>query len=179
MIHLTDPTRASTDQQSLERAFPLLTVFTLSDVLGAVESVVEIYRTFGEIIGLIGIGVATLFTSTVLLMSVDDRSREIALLRAIGYPRSLIGSYVVEEGVLLALFGLAIGLPAAFIGTWGLNLFLRQIVIGLPAGFSFVSFDTPVFLSGLAIVVVLGLVASAVPAARAMQLPVVEELRAP
>ncbi len=179
LVHLVDPTTASTDQQRLEGAFPQLTVFTLSEILGALENVVDLYRTFGEIIGLIGIGVAALFTSTVLLMSVDDRSREIALLRAVGYPRGSIGRLIVEEGMLLSLFGLSIGLPMAFLGTYGLNEFLIRTVQGLPTGFSFVSFDLSLFLTGLGLVLALGLVASIVPAARAMQLPVAEELRAP
>jgi putative ABC transport system permease protein len=179
LIHLIDPTTAPTDQIRIETAFPNLTVFTLSNILGAIQHVVDLYRTFGELIGLIGLVVAALFTTTVLQMSVDDRSREIALLRAVGHSRASIGSLVVQEAVLLALFGFAIGLPIAYLGAYSLNLVLLHQLAGLPTGFSFVSFDLGVILTGVLLVVVIGLIAAVAPSARAMQLPVAEELRAP
>jgi putative ABC transport system permease protein len=179
LIHLNDPTSASADQTRLEVAFPSLTIFTLSDVLGAIQSVVNLYRTFGVLIGVIGIVVAALFATTVLQMSVDDRSRELALLRAVGYTRARVGGLVAEEGLWLSLFGLAVGMPIAYAGAWELNRFLLGLVPGLPVGFSFVAFDPSVIATGIALVIVVGLVAAFFPAVRAMGLPVAEELRAP
>jgi putative ABC transport system permease protein len=179
LVHLTDPTSPSTDQSRLESAFPSLTVLTLGDILGAINSVVNLYRTFGELVGAIGVVVATLFTSTILLMSVDDRSREIALLRAIGHTRAAIARFVLEESVLLALLGLAIGVPLGVGLADGLNLLLFRLVAGLPAGFSFVSFDAGVAASSLAEIAGIALVAAIIPAARAVTLPIAEELRAP
>jgi putative ABC transport system permease protein len=179
LIHLNDPTTASSDQARIAAAFPGLSVFTLSNILGEIQHVVNLYRTFGELIGLIGLVVAALFTTTVLQMSVDDRSRELALLRALGFRRAAVGALVVEEGLLLAGLGLAIGLPIAFGGAYGLNFVLRRLVAGLPASFSFVSFDAGVLATGIGVVLAIGLLAAVAPAARAMQLPVAEELRAP
>ncbi len=179
LIHLYDPTSAATDQVRIEAAFPSLTVFTLQEILGAIQHVVDLYRTFGALIGAIGIVVAVLFATTVLQMSVDDRSRELALLRAIGYSRARVAGFVVEESCLLAAFGLAIGLAVAAAGTYALNLVLLRLVSGLPTSFSFVSFDAEVLLSAVALVVVVGLLAAAAPAARTLSLPVAEELRAP
>jgi putative ABC transport system permease protein len=179
LIHLTDPTTAPTDQVRIASAFPNLSVFTLSNILGAIQHVVNLYRTFGELIGLIGLVVAALFTTTVLQMSVDDRSRELALLRAIGHTRASVGSLVVQEAVVLALLGLVLGLPIAYFGAYALNRVLLGRLGGLPTGFSFVSFDLSVTLTGVLLVVAIGLIAAVAPAARAMQLPVAEELRAP
>ena len=179
LIHLRDPNTASQDQTTLATAFPGLTVLTTGDLLGAVESAVSLYRTFGTIIGVIGVVVATLFTTAVLVMSVDDRSREIALLRAIGYSRRVIARFVVEEALLLSLLGFAIGLPAGALGAVGLNSFLERLLAGLPAGFSFIALNGSVILGGLLEVLGVGLLASLIPAARAVSLPVVEELRAP
>ncbi len=179
LIHLNDPTTASADQTRIETAFPSLTVITLAEVLGAIQQVVNIYRTFGVLIGVIGIVVAALFATTVLQMSVDDRSRELALLRAVGYTRAGVGGLVVEEGVVLAVLGLAIGLPIAFAGAYELNRFLLNLIGGLPVGFSFVSFNASVLATGVAIVLAIGLLAATLPAVRAMALPVAEELRAP
>ena len=179
LIHLTDPTTVDTDQTQIAAKFPQMTVFTLASILGAVQHVVNLYRTFGELIGLIGIVVAALFTTTVLQMSVDDRSRELALLRAIGHSRPSVGSLVVEEALYLSVFGLAVGLPIAYLTGYGLNLYLRNLLAGLPTSFSFISFDPGVLADGLVLVLAVGLLAAIAPAARAMQLPVAEELRAP
>ncbi len=179
LIHLRDPTSASTDQVRIQAAFPGLTIFTLSQILGAIQHVVDLYRTFGTLIGLIGLVVAALFATTVLQMSVDDRSRELALLRAIGYSRASVGLAVVEESLVLAAIGLGIGLPIAYLGATAMNFYLLRLVSGLPTSFSFVVFDAGVILSGVLAVVAVGLLAAIAPAARAMQLPVAEELRAP
>lgn len=179
LIHLVDPTTASADQARIQSGFPALTVFTLSNILGAVQHVVNLYRTFGTLVGLVGVIVAALFATTVLQMSVDDRSRELALLRAVGHTRAAVGGIVVEESVILSAIGLAVGLPVAYLGAYALNGFLLRLVAGLPNGFSFVGFDLNVVAEGLALVVAIGLVAAVAPAARAMQLPVAEELRAP
>jgi putative ABC transport system permease protein len=178
LIHLVDPTRANQDQTLLEAAFPAITFFTLGNVLGAVQHVVDLYRTFGTLVGLIGILVATLFTATVLLMSVEDRSRELALLRAIGYSRAQVGRFVVEEGLLLAGLGLAVGLPLGVLGATLLNDFLARLVTGLPAGFSFVTFNFSVLGQGVVEVLLIGLVAALIPLVRALRIPVAEELRA-
>jgi putative ABC transport system permease protein len=179
LVHLHDPTDPAADQATIARAFPELTVFTLGDLLSGIQHVVNVYRTFGELIGAVGLVVATLFTTTVLQMSVDDRNRELALLRAIGHRRASVGVEVVEEGLLVCGLGLALGLPIAYFGAVAMNRFLLGLVAGLPAGFSFVSFEPAVLATGVAAVVAVGLVASTLPAVRAMQLPVAEELRAP
>jgi putative ABC transport system permease protein len=179
LIHLQDPTTAATDQIRIQSAYPGLTIFTLTEILGAIQHVVDLYRTFGTLIGLIGVVVAALFTTTVLQMSVDDRSRELALLRAIGHTRASVGLRVAEESLLLGAIGLAIGLPVAYLGATAINTFLLRELAGLPTSFSFVSFDAGVILSGVLLVLAVGLCAAIAPAARAMQLPVAEELRAP
>jgi putative ABC transport system permease protein len=179
LVHLTDPSSPSADQSAIERAFPTLTVFTLANILGAVQSVVDLYRTFGTLIGLVAILVAALFATTVLTMSVDDRSRELATLRAIGFGRVTIGRYIVEEALVLAVLGLAIGISGGFAGAFLLNRFLVGLLLGLPSGFSFVSFDAGVVLSAVVEVLAIGLAAAALPAVQAMRLPIAEELRAP
>ncbi|HTT35565.1 MAG TPA: ABC transporter permease [Thermoplasmata archaeon] len=179
LIHLSDASDPDADRARLATALPALTVFTVANILGAVANAVALYRTFGTLVGAIGVVVAALFTTTVLLMSVDDRSRELAVLRAIGVPRRTVGRYVVEEGLLLAGAGLAIGFPAGIAGALGLNAFLARYVTGLPAGFSFIAIDPIVAVAAAVEVAAIGLVASLAPAARAMTIPVARELRAP
>jgi putative ABC transport system permease protein len=179
LIHLTTTTDPAADQAKIARAFPSLSVYTLSDILAALQHVVSVYRTFGALVGGIGLVVAALFATTVLQMSVDDRSRELALLRALGYRRGRVGLFVVEEACLLAAIGFAVGVPLAWLAGLAINRFLQGLIGGLPTAFSFVAFDPAVLLSGVAVVLAVGLVAALAPAVRAMAVPVAEEMRAP
>ncbi len=179
LIHLFDPTRATADQVTIGEKFPTLAFFTLSDLLGEIEHVISVYRTFGTLVGAVGLVVAALFTTTILQMSVDDRSRELALYRALGTTRLGVGWAVLEESLLLCAAGLLVGLPVAYLGALTLNGFLLGFLPELPAGFSFVAFDPAVIVTGAAAVIAVGLVAGIVPAFRASMLPISEELRAP
>jgi putative ABC transport system permease protein len=179
LVHLHDPSDPERDRALLAAAFPALTVFTLAEILGAVESSVELYRTFGTLVGAIGVACAALFTTTVLLMSVDDRSREIALLRALGFGPGWIARETIDEALLLAGAGLAVGAPIGYLAAEAVDRFLRGLLPGLPASFSFVSFDPGVIAGTLAIVLGVGVVAAIAPLARALRLPLAEELRAP
>jgi len=179
LVHVTDPTNLSGDVARLADRFSSLEFFTLGSILGEIQHVVDLYRTFGTLIGAIGLVVAALFTTTVLQMSVDDRSRELALLRAVGHSRAAVGRFVVEEALILSALGLAVGLPVAYGAALAMNHFLIDLIGGLPTSFSFVSFAPTVILTGVLAVVGVGLLAALAPALRAMQLPVAEELRAP
>ncbi len=179
LVHLYDNSNPNRDRDLIETAYPGLTVFTIGSILGAVQNVVNLYRTFGDIVAALALVVAALFTTAVLLMSVDERSNEIALRRALGIPSWSVGGSVVEESVYLGLIGLAVGLPLAYLASYVMNLALDGFVHGLPAGFSFVSFEPAVIAVGILVVIAIGLGASVVPAARAVTLPIAEEIRAP
>ncbi len=179
LIHLHDGSQAGADQRRLAAAFPALTVFTLSDILGEIGNVVNLYRTFGTLVGAVGVAVALLFATTILLMSVDDRSREIAVLRALGFGPGWITRQILVEGLLLALFGLVVGAPLGYLGAIGMNAFLFRLLPPLPAGFTFVAFDGTVLAGTLLLVVAIGLAAGVLPAVRALRLPIAQELRAP
>jgi putative ABC transport system permease protein len=179
LIHLSDPSSAATDESRLAHAFPGLTVFSVNDILGEVQSVVSLYRTFGTLIGAVALLVAFLFTTTVLLMSVDDRSQEIALLRALGFSPRWVATTVAEEGVLLSAVGLLAGLPIGYLVAGGLNRFLIGLLPGLPTGFTFVSYDAGVVSVAIAEALAIGLLASVLPIVQALRRPVAQELRAP
>lgn len=179
LVHLVDPTLAATDQSRLASAFPALNVFTVSDVLGAIQHVVDLYRTFGTLVGALAVIVAGLFATTVLMMNVDDRSREIAVERALGVPRRTVAASVLLDALVLGVIGFAIGLPFGYLGATAIDGYLRSLLPGLPHGFSFVAFSPGVIGLGLAEVLGVGLLAAIAPVARALSLPIAEELRAP
>lgn len=116
------------------------------------------------LIGILGI-------ANTMAMSVYERTREIGILRALGWNRWQVLIIVQIEAALLGLGGGFFGI--AF-GWCGLHL-----LAALPQTASIVSTSLPVFLlaEALSIAVLAGLIAGALPAWRAAQLSPVEALQ--
>lgn len=64
--------------------------------------------------GAVAMTAATFIIFSTLSMGVTERQRTLAMLRAIGATRSQIARLVIIEGALLAVVGLAIGIPVGY-----------------------------------------------------------------
>jgi ABC-type antimicrobial peptide transport system permease subunit len=119
------------------------------------------HRSFAaRLLGLfavVALAVAVLGVYGVLSFVVERRRREVGIRMALGASRPQVVRMVLGEGLLLAVFGAALGMAGAF----GLSSWLESLVFGVsPRGLG----------SGVAAAVVLlgaAIVASAIPAARA------------
>ena len=98
-----------------------------------------------------------------LMMSVRERTREIGVLKSLGFPPSRILRLVLGESVLLALIGglLGLGLAALFIVS------VRDSVGGLLPQ---IAISPEVALAGLALMLGFGIVTGLIPALNAMRL---------
>ncbi len=128
-------------------------------------------------IGAIVSAVASAVFFTMLLViantmgqSVRERTNELAVMKTLGFSSSAVTSMVIGEALLLTLLGAAIGLILAFFAAAGLAKMLSQFLptIGMPA---------ETFVLGIAIALVLGTIASALPSVQAWQLKIVDALR--
>jgi len=105
-------------------------------------------------------------------MSMRERTREVAVLKAIGFTRFIVLSLVLVEAILIAMIGGAVGVLGA-----KLLFAMRDIVFrGIPgiSGF-YVPWSTVIF--GMALAAMIGLFSGIVPAWRAAQVSVVDGLR--
>ncbi len=109
--------------------------------------------------------------------SIDDRRREIATLRALGFPPLVVVCSIVLESMLLALLGGALGAALAALVAGGRTVStavgadLRQLVFD-------VSMTPPVVLQGMAAALAIGALGGLIPALRAVRSQVVDDLRA-
>ena len=104
-------------------------------------------------------------------MSVFERTREIGVLRALGWRRGRVLGMILRESLALSLVGSGMGLVAAIVVVWLLNL------NPLMAGFIKARFGVDLFLQTLVTSVVLGAIGGIYPAWRASRLRPVEALR--
>lgn len=106
-----------------------------------------------------------------MLMSVFERTREIGVLRALGWRRRIILGMILREALILGFLGAAAGIILAFVLA---NLMIREPTIG---GFFSPRWDLDIFARAIAVATVLGLIGGIYPAYRATRLLPVEALR--
>jgi putative ABC transport system permease protein len=116
---------------------------------------------------------ATLLVSaTTMAMSIRERTREIAVLKTLGFTRQSILKLYIGEAVLVALTGgvlgclLALGLVSGMSHAPGLGMFLSGMKVTIP------TLLLAIFVAGM-----VGLLSAIVPAYHAAKLDIVEGLR--
>jgi len=117
--------------------------------------------------GLVAVGLAAMGVYGVIAYGVTRRTREIGIRMALGaQPRNII-ALVAREGVLLAVFGIALGAA----GAWA----LRRVVASLLYG---VSVNDPLAFGGAAMVLfVIALVATLLPTRAALKVDPARTIR--
>ncbi len=85
--------------------------------LAEFNSVTNAYLSIFMVLGALGLLVGTFGLVVVLWRSVMERSREIALLKAVGYGRNEIRRLVVREYMFLLLMGIGTGFVTAIVAT--------------------------------------------------------------
>jgi putative ABC transport system permease protein len=121
-------------------------------------------------IGIVVVVALILVTGNAMAMAMRERTREIAVLKAIGFTRALVLVIVLAESLVLSLAG---GVVGALVGRglWALGHAVLPQFLPL-AGMAWLALALAVVLGAG-----IGLVSGLVPAAQAAQLPVVDGLR--
>ena len=150
---------------------------TLDDQLGQIKSIISGIVTFLTIFGVITLLAATFGIINTLLMAVQERTREIGLMKALGMSRGKIFALFSIEAVLIGFWGSVLALIAAhIIGYFGnkvaASTFLKDF-----EGLQVLSFPPLPMLAIIFIIMVISFLASALPARRASRLDPIEALR--
>ena len=97
--------------------------------------------------------------SNAIVLSVQDRVKEHAILQTLGFKGSLIGRLIIAEGILVGLLGGCVGT----VGALGI-LYWKQLSLSVDGLSIPISADTMLLVTGLGISLVLGIIAGLVPA---------------
>jgi len=169
-VKLHDPTQARLVVDKINREFP--------DVHAALsgefaDQMPDMEATDAMLIGIsiLAIGVGGLGVMNTMLMAVMERTREIGVLRALGWRRRAVLIMIMKEALLLASFGALSGVLIAFglVGLIHLEPSFGQALKPV--------WDIEIFVRAILVALLLGGVGGLYPAYRATKLQPVEALR--
>ncbi len=169
-IKLRSPADAEQFKAKAARAFPDLAVSTSTGFSEQEQTLAIIDGIAVTVAGLAVLLGGIVMTNT-LFMSVFERTREIGLLRALGWRRRRVMALILGESLTLALLGGLAGIGLGVLGVWSLG---RSSTVLSMYG---TQLSPQLFVRALITVVALGLIGGAYPAWWASHLLPLEALR--
>ena len=150
---------------------------TLMDTVSMIKTFFDAITTVLTIFGAISLLAAAIGIINTLFMSVQERTREIGLMKAMGLSRNKIFGMFSLEAISLGFWGAVIGLALAFVARAVINpLAARTFLAGLP-GFTLIEFNMIHLAIIVAIVMTIAFLAGTLPDRRAANKDPIESLR--
>jgi putative ABC transport system permease protein len=131
----------------------------------------KVTNAMAWVVSLVAILIGVISMVNTMAMSVLERTQEIGILRAVGWPSGRVIRMVLGEAVCLAVAAASIGTAGAVATTYALSYLPRT------SGFIEGGLPLPVVGIGFAITVAIGLLGGAYPAFRAARLLPTEAIR--
>lgn len=153
------------------------TAMTVADQVGMIKTFFDAVTMILTIFGVIALLAASIGIINTLFMAVQERTREIGLMKAMGLGRGKIFTMFSWEAVMLGFWGAALGIGLAYLVRAIVNpLASDTFLSGLP-GFILIEFDLTTLAIIVLIVMMIGFLAGTLPARRASKKDPIEALR--
>jgi len=149
--------------------FEDFTIVTQDQMMATMDNILRILKYAGGGLGAISLLVGAVGITTILMITVTERTSEVGLLRALGSTRSQVRNLFLGEAVMLGLVG---GLAGVLVIAL-LVVAVRLFVPGLP-----VALKGEIVLVALLVSMLIGLMAGVRPALNATRLSPIDALRA-
>lgn len=148
-VRADDVKRIPTIATDLEKV-PDIQVVTMAQVTGTIMNLVGSARSLLFSVIVIAIVISAAGITNTLLMSVNERTREIGMMKAIGASGFHVGILLITETIVITTLGGIIGIIGALAGSGIVETFVRGVVPYAPSG-NFVSFDPLLIMSCMVI----------------------------
>jgi putative ABC transport system permease protein len=155
----------------LQARYPGIAAITEPGQAIKVDTSSRLIISTGWIVSILALIVGGIGVTNTMAMSVFERTREIGILRAVGWPVARIGAMIVSEALGICLIALGVGCA--------LGVVAAQVFVGHSAlsGLITPSYTAATFLWGLAFALGVGLIGALYPTWRAVSLAPIEALR--
>lgn len=142
-------------------------IFNQADILEQTNRLAEALRNFLVAVALISLLVGSIGIMNIMLVTVTERTREIGIMRALGFSSNDILMLFIIESIIISLFGGLLGLGVGIGGTY-----LVTKALELPFLYPYYIFEI-----GVLVAVIVGVAAGVYPASKAAKLAPVDALR--
>lgn len=150
---------------------------TLQDQLGIINSVINGITTFLTIFAAIVLAAASFGIINTLLMAVQERTREIGLMKALGMGRARIFGLFSLEAVLIGFWGSLIALGVANIAGRIASRIAARTIFKDFEGLHLFSFPALSMTKIVLLIMLIAFLAATIPARRASRLNPIDALR--
>jgi len=155
----------------LEQRYPGVAAITEPGQAIKVDTSTRLIVSTGWVVSLLALIVGGITVTNTMAMSVYERTREIGILRAVGWSSVRVGSMIVSEAICICLLALAVGCA---LGVVAAQLFVARSSL---SGFISPAYEASTFAWGLAFALGVGVIGALYPTWRAVRLAPVEALR--
>lgn len=169
-VKLTDPLKAEEVKREAMARLHGVSVMTSNEVTETNQGL-KMARALSWGTAIIALAVGAVGTMNTMIMSVFERTKEIGILRALGWRRRKILRMILGESLLLSLIGGGLGLVLGSMGVHALA--------NIPAikGMIFGDLSWELYCEAMSIALILGLVGGFYPAYRGSSVSPMEALR--
>ena len=174
-VKVRDVSRIAAVSQEMEK-IPDIQVVTMTQIMGTIMNLAGSARSLLLTVIAIALIISAFGIINTLLMSVNERTREFGMMKAIGASGLDIGKMVLAETVFITLSGGILGTVAAVVGSSIIESFVKGMLPYSPGG-SLISYSPELVGFALAFSVLLGLVCGIYPAVKSSRLSPMEAIR--
>jgi ABC-type antimicrobial peptide transport system permease subunit len=169
-VKVRDAREIDAVKRRIETQFPDVVAARSGEATKQSEAL-DLYRSFGWFLGIFAVLVGGLGMMNTTLMSVLERTREIGVLRALGWRRRRVVGLILGESLVVAGLGGAVGvlLGVALTALASLSPAVESMLQGV--------FTPRLFLQAMLLALALGAISGVYPAWRASRLQPVEAMR--
>jgi len=169
-VKVRDATQVDNVKREIESTFPDLVAARSGEATRQAEYT-KMFRSFGLFLGIFAVLVGGLGMMNTTLMGVLERTREIGVLRALGWRRRRVVGLIIGENLVVASLGGAVGIA--------LGLGLTALASLSPPVESLLKgvYTPGLFIQAMVLALMLGTVGGIYPAWRASKLEPVEAMR--
>jgi putative ABC transport system permease protein len=150
---------------------------TIEDQIGMIRNVIDAITGVLTMFGAIALLAASFGIINTLYMSVQERTREIGLMKAMGLGSGKVFIIFSVEAALIGFFGSALGI----LGAMGAGSLINQVAadsfLKSLSGFTLVQFSLPSSVIIILVIMAIAFLAGTLPARRAAKLDPIESLR--
>ena len=170
-ITVAPDTEPATVARSIEDTFPNLATISNVGEYQKVDQGVQMLDAANIAISVLAVGIGAIGVMNTMVMSVFERTREIGILRAVGWSGRRILRMIIGESLLLCTAAALVGSALGVLATRAI------LLIGTVSNLLEPRYDVDVFIRALAVAVFVALAGAAYPAFRAVRLTPMEALR--